>query len=380
MKPLAEALRPKNLQDVVGHREHLSPGLPLYDAIANDQIFSCLFYAPPGVGKTTLSSVIRHSTKNRWIGMSAIASGVKDLKAALEEAVFWKQKEGKGSILFVDEIHHFNKSQQDILLGAIERGDIIFIAATTENPAYEVNAALLSRLRVFRFERLKSEDILFLLLRAKDYLNLEDVPETALAYIAEKSQGDARIALGVFELAQPKFSMPQIGALFKDQGFSHDKRGDLHYQVISAFIKSMRAGETDAALYYLARLWEAGEDPLFIARRMVIFASEDIGNADIRALAVANAVKNACEFVGRPECYYALSQGVIFLSDAKKSREAGDRFEKARKLVHEKGASKVPDFLVNGVTALDRSLGRGRKKRDGESYISEDRLVDNEAS
>lgn len=347
MPPLAELLRPTRLEEVVGHANVLSEGKPLYDAIKNDRLFSFLLYAPPGVGKTTIARLVRHYTKARCVSLSAVTSGIKEVKACIEEARFWKQKDDRDTVVFIDELHRFNKSQQDALLPSVESGDIILIGATTEHPSYEINAALLSRMRVIQLERLQNEDIIKILHRASEILKLPTIPTEAIGLIAEQIQGDARAAIQIFELSAPDFSIGKIKAFLAGRLLFYDKAGDQHYQVISAFIKSMRSGQTEDALYYLARMWEGGEDPLFIARRMVIFASEDIGNADLRAIALANAVKNAVEFVGRPECFYALSQGVLYLSKASKSRDAGDAFQRALHRVKKEGAAQVPSHLTN---------------------------------
>lgn len=373
--PLAERMRPKNLSDWIGHEDLLSPDSPLGRAFQNDDFFSFILYSPPGTGKTTLSRLIKASTKkNRVIFLNAVSSGVKDVKDVIEGAGLWQRSQNQGTILVIDEIHRFNKSQQDVLLAAVERGDITLIGATTENPSYELNAALLSRLKVFRLEPLSSENILKILRRALEVLKPEwgeklKIEEEALLLIANSVTGDARTALNVLEWSLPNVSTAQVKKSLERKPLQHDKTGDLHYQIVSAFIKSMRASQADAALYYMARLWEAGEDPTYIARRMLIFASEDIGNADIRALAVANAVRQACEFVGRPECYYALAQGVIFLSKAPKSRETGDLFQKALEKVHKLGHVSPPNFLINANTRLDKELGRGRQQEENESFF-----------
>lgn len=355
----------------MGHEEVLSPGKALYEAIKSDQVFSFILYAPPGSGKTTLCRLIKAYTKSRFISLSAVTSGVKDVKAVIDEAQAWLDRQERRSIVFIDEIHRFNKSQQDALLHAVESGTITLIGATTENPSYALNSALLSRVRVFRFERLKESDLKKILRRACSELGW-NYPEQLLDLIAERSQGDARSALSALELSAEHPSASKIEEFFQSRHLSYDKAGDEHYQVISAFIKSMRASKPEASMYYLARMWKGGEDPLFIARRMVIFASEDIGNADLRALAMANAVRNAVEFIGRPECFYALAQGALYLSKAPKSREAGDEFEKAMKRVERRGSAKVPDFLVNPVSRLDRDLGRGRKAFEGESFLPQE--------
>ncbi|MDB5036612.1 MAG: family ATPase [Bacteriovoracaceae bacterium] len=368
MTPLAEKLRPKSLEEWVGHSDVMSSGKPVYEAIKNDRLFSFVLYAPPGTGKTTLCQLVKKYTKDRFISLSAVTSGVKDLKAVIEEAKAWKDRQDRNTVVFIDEIHRFNKSQQDALLNAVENGTIVLIGATTENPSYELNSALISRLRVFRLAPLTEEDLMNILRRASRMEEIS-IDENLLKIISKQSQGDARMALGIFEILAPEPTEKRLREIIQSKIIYYDKAGEEHYQVISAFIKSMRASQVDAAMYYLARMWAGGEDPLFIARRMVIFASEDIGNADIRALALANAVKNAVEFVGRPECYYALAQGVMFLARAPKSREAGDAFQKALKKVEAKGPRPVPNFLINAVSKLDRELGRGEPRDDNQSYL-----------
>ena len=387
MTPLAERMRPKKLEDWIGHEEILSPGKALYEAIQSDKLFSFILYAPPGSGKTSLCQLIKSHSKARFVQLSAVTAGVKDLKAVIDEAQLWKSRQQRETIVFVDEIHRFTKSQQDVLLPAVESGGIILIGATTENPSFEINSALLSRVRVFRMEALSEENLLLILTRAKDLLLSEfqdiekQIPsfeEEALKFIAKHSQGDARVALSALEWSLPEVGLKKVQELFAKKILFHDKTGDQHYQVVSAFIKSMRASQTEAALYYMARMWQSGEDPLFIARRMVIFASEDIGNADLRAIALANAVRHAVEFVGRPECYYALAQGVIYLSKAPKSREVGDRFQKALLQVDRGGALPVPGFLTNAPGKLDKDFGRGRERYENESYLPEDLGTDRE--
>ncbi len=379
-QPLAERLRPQKLEDWVGHSEVMSPGSPVYDAIAKDKLFSFILYAPPGSGKTSLCFLIKRLTKNRFVSLSAVTAGVKDVKAVIDASILWKNSQRQDTIVFIDEIHRFSKSQQDVLLGAVERGEIILLGATTENPSYEINSALLSRVRVFRMEALTQLDLLEILKRAVQLLDTEYtlvIEPGALEEVASLSQGDARAALNVLERLAPDVSLARVRKIFSHRSVYHDKHGDLHHQVVSAFIKSMRAGQTDAALYYLARLWLAGEDPLYIARRMVIFASEDIGNADLKAIGLMNAIKSAVEFVGYPECHYALSQGVIYLSKAPKSRDAGASFDHALARAKQTGAVPPPKFLMNANTSLDRDLGRGRPRQEGESFLPEPSEIEN---
>lgn len=370
--PLAERLRPKKLEDWVGQEHLLGTDGLLRAAFERDEFFSCVLYAPPGVGKTSLCRLIKQSTKkNRVVLLNAVTSGVKEVREVIEGAQLWKRSQGQGTILIIDEIHRFNKAQQDSLLGAVEAGDVILIGATTENPSYELNAALLSRLKVLRLDPLSKEQLRLIADRAIAVLKEDrplEVEEEALQDLADFVAGDARLLLNLIERASPKLTKNSLGRLMRDQSVKHDRQGDLHHQIVSAYIKSMRAGETEAALYYLARLWIAGEDPLYMARRMMIFASEDIGNADLRGLAVANAIRQSVEFVGRPECYYALAQGTIFLSRAAKSREAGDMFQKALEKAERYGAVSPPPFLMNQRTPLDKELGRGRERLPDESF------------
>jgi putative ATPase len=371
-QPLAARLRPTKLDDWVGHQATLAP---LQKWIEADEFVSFILYAPPGTGKTSLFSIIQKTTqKYRVVLLNAISAGVKDVREAIDGARLWARTRQQGTLVMIDEIHRFSKSQQDALLAAVEAGDIILIGATTENPSFELNAALLSRVQVIRLEALKPSDIAQILWRANQLLL--ETQELAYALtsevvdlLAQAAGGDARAALKMLEQIKADPSLAAAQRAVQLNFLQHDRAGDLHYQVVSAFIKSMRAGQVDSAMYYLARLWEAGEDPLFIARRMVIFASEDVGLADLKALALANAVRNACEFVGRPECYYALAQGVMYLSQAPKSRRVGEEFQKALKQVQQHGALPPPDFLINAQSSLDREIGRGRPRQSGESYM-----------
>ncbi len=375
MIPLAERLRPKQIEDWVGV-EDLNPAARLVlESIKADKLFSFILYAPPGTGKTSLAQLIKKTTKSRFFQINAVSSGVKDLREIFDEARAWRQRADQSSILFVDEIHRFSKSQQDALLSAVEKGEVILIGATTENPSYELNAALLSRVRVVYWQALSEGSLVRLIHRGIDFLKSENpdlelkMDEGFIDQLAKHSDGDGRQALSVLERLFPNLSMRALSDELSKKFLKHDRDAELHHQVVSAFIKSMRAGQTDAALYYLARLWEAGEDPLYIVRRMLIFASEDVGNADLRALAAMNAIRSSVEFVGRPESFYALSQGVILLSEAKKSREAGDRFQKALEKVRRYGSVSPPGFLLNANTQLDREMGKARPYQTGESFF-----------
>lgn len=375
MKPLAEKLRPKQRDEWVGHSVVMNQ---VWDAFQQERFFSFILYGPPGSGKTSLAHLIKKSTRLRFFSLNAVTSGVKELRSIIEEAKLWQQRQNLGSILFIDEIHRFNKAQQDALLNAVERGDIILIGATTENPSFEVIPALLSRVRVFRLEALSGEEIFLILKRAVENLSRSsetfEIDEGALEKIAELCHGDARLALNAVERLFPQIKLQRVEQYFERKFLAYDKAGQNHYDVISAFIKSMRAGEEGAALYYLARMWDAGEDPKFIARRMLIFASEDVGNADLKALAMANATRQAVEFVGRPECFYALSQACSYLSRAPKSREAGEKFQKALDLVKKRGHQRPPNFLTNAVNSLDRKMGKGGARRSNESFLPKENI------
>jgi len=375
MIPLAERLRPQNLDDWLASGELNSSLQGLLAAIKKDSLFSFILYAPPGTGKTSLALLIKKHSKARFFQINAVSSGVKDLREIFEQARAWKQRANQESLLFVDEIHRFSKSQQDALLSAVEKGDVTLVGATTENPSFELNAALLSRVKVIYWDRLTAGALQAILQRGLELLQRESpsielkMDKEFLSLLAHSTDGDARQALQTLERLYPTLTRVRLAEELKKSFLKHDKDAELHHQIVSAFIKSMRANETEAALYYLARLWEAGEDPLYIVRRMLIFASEDIGNADLRALAAMNAIRSSVEFVGRPECYYALAQGTILLSEAKKSREAGDRFQKALEKVRRGGSIRPPAFLTNAITSFDRESGKGRPREPGEPYL-----------
>lgn len=371
---LSEILRPKQVSDWLGWSA-LEASYPEFTkSLVEDRLDSCIFYGPPGSGKTSLANLVRKQTKKRFFQLNAVMSGVKDLRETFDQAKAWRMKGDQESILFIDEIHRFNKAQQDALLQAVELKEISLLGATTENPSFELNAALLSRCRVIVIPRLAASDLVLLLEKGLELLSKSENTlkreENILELIAENSDADARQALRCLEDCFPQLTSSRVAQYFKKKFLKHDRSAEMHHEIISAFIKSMRASEVDAALYYLARLWEVGEDPKYIVRRMFIFASEDIGNADLKAIAAMNSIKNAVDFVGRPECFYALSQGVILLSQAKKSREAGDRFAKALQLVKRGGSIRPPRFLTNAVTGLDRQLGKGGSSAaESESFL-----------
>ncbi len=376
--PLAHRMRPKTLDEFVGHEKVLGPGKPLRLWIESDRIPSLLLWGPPGCGKTTLARIIAHQTRSEFASLSAVLSGVKEIKEVVAHAKEIKRMSQRKSLLFVDEIHRFNKAQQDALLPHVEDGTVTLIGATTENPSFEMNSALLSRARVIRLERLSEQAIVQTLLRALQdpvrglggFLKLTD---QAIHWIASQSEGDARRALTALEavalfakgsgegtLLDIQAVQEALESSLERQPIPYDKSGEEHYNVISAFIKSIRDSDPHAGLYYLARMLEGGEDPLFIARRLVILASEDIGNADPRALMVALAVKDAVDFVGMPEARINLAQGVTYLAAAPKSNASYCGIDEAIAEVRKSGALPVPMHLRNAATGLMKAEGYGK--------------------
>ena len=358
--PLAEQMRPTSLDDVIGQTQLLGDAEILRQIVAKKQPVSLILWGPPGTGKTTLARIIAHEVEAEFIELSAVTSGKKDVEKVIEHArQNWNLQ--LRTILFVDEIHRFNKAQQDAFLPHVESGLITLIGATTENPSFEVITPLLSRMRVLVLQSLSEEEVAAILKRATDKIGrTKDVSPDALDYIARLSGGDARVALGNLELAlslQKKVTPEIVKSAAQKRLPGYDKKGDMHYDVISAFIKSMRGSDTEATLYYLSRMLDAGEDPKFIARRMVVFASEDVGLAGNGALALAVATFQAVERVGLPEANYNLFHCATALARSPKSREVTDLMHEAKSLASRYADSSVPLHLRNAPTKLMKDLG-----------------------
>jgi putative ATPase len=361
--PLADRMRPQNLDDVLGQGHLLDPGKPLRTAIERDQVPSMILWGPPGVGKTTLAQIIAKMTKSTFVPFSAVLSGIKEIKeimAAAERA----RRTGRRTIVFVDEIHRFNRAQQDAFLPHVERGNIVLIGATTENPSFEVISALLSRTRVFVLKALTDEDVTTVVRRAVARENF-NVDQDSIRLIAMLANGDARTALNILDLAvQGTPPGQQITKSTIEQASQktllYDKTGEEHYNIISALHKSLRNSDVDASLYWLARMLEAGEDPLYIVRRLVRFASEDIGLADPRALRIALDAKDAFNFIGLPEGKLALAQCVIYLAAAPKSNSVYTAYDAVVSDVENTRNDPVPLHIRNAPTGLMKQLGYGK--------------------
>jgi putative ATPase len=374
--PLADRMRPARLDEVVGQEHLLGPGKVLRRALEAGELHSMILWGPPGSGKTTLARLMAPVAGARFVAFSAVLSGVKDIRAVVAEAETARARQGVRTILFVDEIHRFNRAQQDAFLPHVETGAVILIGATTENPSFEVNSALLSRCRVYVLHPLGAAEILSLLRRAvgdaeRGLAGLKpEVGDEAFALIAALANGDARAALNILELAvvlstadaggRRVVTELAIRGAAQRRALLYDKSGEEHYNLISALHKSLRDSDPDAALYWLARMLEAGEDPLYVARRLVRFASEDVGNADPAALTLALAAKEAYDFLGSPEGELALAQATLYLAVAPKSNAVYQAFTEAQQDVRERPAEPVPLHIRNAQTPLMRDLGYGQ--------------------
>lgn len=370
-QPLAEQLRPQQLADFIGQHQLVGEQGTIRRLIDNNAMVSMIFWGPPGSGKTTLATIIANLTKSKFITISAVSSGVKDLRAIIERAQTDKELHAQSTIVFVDEIHRWNKAQQDALLPYIEKGIITLIGATTENPSFELNSALLSRCQVFVFEKLAAEDMMNIISSAAPNIS-HDVAET----IMNVADGDARVALNTIEMLQKTY--PDLSSItkadvqdtLKKVALRYDKSGDEHYNLISALHKTMRAGDANAAVYWCGRMLSSGEDPLYVMRRVVEFAAEDIGNADPQALPLCVAAYQSAHFLGMPEGKYGIYQAVAYCAQAKKSRAVYDAAQAIEQDIAETPNDSVPMHLRNAPTKLMRELGYGKKDK-GESNLPE---------
>ncbi len=382
--PLADRMRPRSLAEFVGQAEILGPGKLLRTSIEKDEIVSMIFWGPPGSGKTTLARIIAELSKSTFVAFSAVTSGIKEVREVIQKAGNDLKYYGKKTILFIDEIHRFNKAQQDVFLPYVEDGTIVLIGATTENPSFEVNSALLSRTRVYVFGQLAEEDIAVIVRRAvtdKDH-GLGSLPlvveDDALGHLASQTHGDARIALSGLEIAVANTAPGADGKIrvtlsvaeeaMQRRALMYDKGGEEHYNIISALHKSVRDSDPDAALYWLSRMVEGGEDPLYIARRLIRMAIEDVGMADPRALSVAVAAKDAYHFMGYPEGELALAETVVYLACAPKSNAVYAAFGQAQKDVKKYGALPVPLVIRNAPTQLMKEIGYGKGYKYAHDY------------
>ncbi|HEX2622960.1 MAG TPA: replication-associated recombination protein A, partial [Phototrophicaceae bacterium] len=386
-QPLADRIRPTSLEEFIGQKHLVAPGKPLYQAIKNNAVHSMILWGPPGVGKTTLARIIAEHTGKRFVALSAVSASKDDVRKVVESSrakdklaptLFDDENDTsvrRGTVMFLDEIHRFNKAQQDFLLPYVEDGTITLIGATTENPSFEVISALLSRSQVFLLEALSPEEIAEIIRRGAEELSAS-VSDKAFDFLAEYANGDARQALNLLEAVthlypDTEVTIEHLKNALQSKHLRYDKMQEEHFNTVSAFIKSMRASNVDAALYYLARMVAAGEDPKFIARRMVIFASEDIGMAQPTALVVANEVFRAVEIIGYPECQINLAHGTVYLASAPKDRASCDAFFRAMEDAQQLGNLPIPLELRNAPTKLMKEIGYGKGY---EMYTDQDLL------
>jgi putative ATPase len=387
--PLADRMRPRAFDEFVGQADLLAPGRPLREAIERDLLQSIILWGPPGTGKTTLARIIAETTQARFVSFSAVLAGIKEIKEVMSEAERLRRAAGRRTIVFIDEIHRFNKAQQDAFLPRVESGDIVLVGATTENPSFEVNAALLSRSKVFVLRGLTAVEVVSILERALADADrgLGSIPArvepAALEAIAMYANGDARSALNLLELTVSSAPLAdgvrivdaaRVTETAQKRALLYDKAGEEHYNIISALHKSMRNSDPDAAVYWLARMLEAGEDPLYVARRLVRFASEDIGNADPQALSVAVAAKDALHFIGMPEGNTALAQAAIYLATAPKSNAVLEAYVQAAADAERDVAEPVPLHLRNAPTKLMKDLAYGKGYKY--AHAEEDAVAD----
>ncbi len=376
-EPLASIIRPKDLKGFIGQEHLVGKNKPIKTAMENNHLFSMIFWGPPGVGKTTLAKIYASMMRADLIELSAVSAGKADVKKVIEGSY----QSNKPTVMFLDEIHRFNKVQQDFLLPYVEKGVITLVGATTENPSFEIIPPLLSRCRIFILNDLNEEEMLLIIDRALKKLSKKEsvikLDDDTKHWLINFANGDARLAITILESTHKlykKITLESLKNTLQSKHLRYDKKGEEHYNTISAFIKSMRVGDADAAIYYLARMVEAGEDPLFIARRMVIFASEDVGLASPSALVVANEVFEACRNIGYPECAINLAHGVAFLSQSKKNRKAYQALRKAQDDVRKHGNLPIPLKLRNPVTKLNKDIGYGRgyEKYDKDSLLPDE--------
>ena len=376
--PLADRMRPQTLSEVLGQEHLVSDGAPLYELVKNKSIHSMILWGPPGVGKTTLALVLANELDYEFIQISAVESGVKQVREVISKAKKLQQM-GKPTILFIDEIHRFNKSQQDALLHSVEKGIITLIGATTENPSFEVNGALLSRCQVYKLQPLSNDDIDELIQRSLNedqILKDKNIELMSRDMLLDVSAGDARTALNAIELSVKLSNSSEkiiidknlLGRALQQKTAKYDKKGENHYDTISAFIKSLRGSDPDAAMFWMAKMLDAGEDPKFIARRMVIFASEDIGNADVYALTLAISVFNAVSIIGMPEARINLAQGVSYLASCPKSNASYLAVDKALADIRNGVPQMVPLHLRNAPTKLMKEEGYGKDYKYPHSF------------